>query len=356
MKKRVIVWGTGNVGRPAIRAVCANQQLELIGVIVANPDKVGLDAGEIAGIGATGILANDNWRALLDAGADAVVYTANADIRPEEALKDLLACLQAGCNVVSTSFYAFLHPRCTPPELALQLESACREGNSSVFISGIDPGWALDILPLLLSGVVANIHEVRCQEIFNYALYDQPEVVRHVIGFGTSMDELPLMLHDFALQMVWEPMIHMLGDGLGKSIDSIDTVIERRALEHDIHVDGMGQFDAGTQGAFRFKVRGYCDGKPLFIIEHITRIDENCASDWPYPPEGQGCHRVLISGNPDLTVSIHSEDPHEPGPAGGGNATAANRVVNAITAVCNAKPGIVTALDLPPITGADQIA
>jgi hypothetical protein len=283
------------------------------------------------------------------------VYTASADTRPAEALKDLLACLRAGADVVSTSFYALLYPPTTPPQLLEQVESACREGDSSVFVSGIDPGWALDILPLLLSGVVSDIREVRCQEIFNYALYDQPDVVRKVIGFGEPMDRLPIMLHDFALKMVWEPMVRLLGDGLGRPVDAVETLVERRPLARTLQVAGMGRFDEGTQGAFRFEVRGLSEGRSLYVVEHVTRIDDACAPDWPHPPEGRGCHRVRISGSPDLHVSIHGEDACEPGPAGGGNATAANRIVNSIPAVCDAKPGVLTPLDLPPITGARQL-
>ena len=108
MALQVVVWGTGNVGRPAIRAVLSHRDLELVGVVVASKDKVGRDAGEIAGTGNTGVIATDDWRSVLQCGADVVVYTATADIRPEEAMTDLLACLEAGINVVSTAFYAFL--------------------------------------------------------------------------------------------------------------------------------------------------------------------------------------------------------------------------------------------------------
>jgi hypothetical protein len=355
MSKRVLVWGTGNVGRPAIRAVLSHHDLALAGVIVSNPAKRGRDAGEIAGVAKTGVLATQDSRALLAQGVDAVVYTASADTRPAEALQDLLACLRAGANVVSTSFYALLYPPTTPPELLEQVQDACREGGSSLFVSGIDPGWALDILPLLLSGVVSDIREVRCQEIFNYALYDQPEVVRKVIGFGEPMDRLPIMLHDFALKMVWEPMVRLLGDGLGRPVDAVESFVERRPLARTVQVPGMGRFDEGTQGAFRFEVRGLCQGRALYVVEHITRIDDACAPDWPHPPEGRGCHRVRISGSPELHVSIHGEDSCEPGPAGGGNATAASRIVNSIPAVCAAKPGVLTPLDLPPITGAGQL-
>ena len=226
MKKRVIVWGTGNVGRPALRAVMAHHDLELVGVVVANPDKVGRDVGEIAGIAATGVRATSDGRQLLAAGGiDAVVYTASADTRPDAAFGDLLMCLQAGANVVSTSFYPLLYPPTLLAEIRPLIEAACSKGKSSVFVSGIDPGWAMDILPLLLSGVVADITEVRCQEIFNYALYDQPQVVRNVIGFGGSMEVLPPMLQETALRMVWEPMVRMVADGMGAPVEQFGPAI-----------------------------------------------------------------------------------------------------------------------------------
>ena len=220
MGKKVIVWGTGNVGRPAIRAVLSHSQLELAGVVVANPDKVGRDAGAIAGVANCGVLATDDPAPLLAAGADAVIYTATADTRPEEALADLTACLDAGVNVASSAFYALLHPGSAPKDLLEQIEASCAASGASIFISGIDPGWVMDYLPVICSGASAGISEIRCQEIFNYALYDQPQVVREVIGFGGSMEELPLMLHDFAIEMVWAPMLRIMGEALGMEVEN----------------------------------------------------------------------------------------------------------------------------------------
>ncbi|MEZ5571851.1 MAG: hypothetical protein R3E64_07475 [Halioglobus sp.] len=356
MALRVIVWGTGNVGRPAIRAVLSHRDLELVGVIVASKDKVGVDAGKIAGVANTGVIATDDWRSVLDAGADAVVYTATADIRPVEAMADLMACLEAGINVVSSAFYAFLHPASTPQEALQPVTEVCTRSGASLFVSGIDPGWVMDMLPVVLSGAVSGIREIRTREIFNYALYDQPHVVREVIGFGGPMETTPLMLHDFAIEMVWAPMVRLVGEALGEPVEKVEVRVERLPLERTIEVPGMGTFEAGTQGAFRFEVLGLCNGQTRYVLEHITRIDDECAPHWPYPPEGRGCHQVIISGDPDLHVSVHAEDHFEPGVAGGGNASAANWLVNALPAVCQAKPGVVTVIDLPQITGAGQLA
>ena len=105
MAFRVVVWGTGNVGKPAIRAVLANKQLTLTGVLVSNPAKVGRDAGELAGIGRTGIVATNDVAAVLATKPDCVVYTATGDTRPGDAIEDVLKCLAAGAKVVTTAIY-----------------------------------------------------------------------------------------------------------------------------------------------------------------------------------------------------------------------------------------------------------
>jgi hypothetical protein len=355
MTYRVVVWGTGNVGRPAIRAIAGHRDLELVGVVVSNPDKVGKDAGELAGIAKLGVHATDNIDIALDDDVDCVVYAATADTRPMDAYLDLERLLRAGRNVVSTAFYPLLHPASAPPELMGMLDPAMEAGDSSVFVSGIDPGWALDILPGLVSGVGAGITEIRAQEIFNYALYDQPDVVRNMIGLGGPMNRLPQMLEEISLMMVWAPMVRVLADILEVELDTITTSVERRPLTRTIEVPGMGIFEEGTLGAFRFEVTGIVQGHPLLVVEHVTRIDDGCAPDWQQPTMPGGEHRIVMSGHPHLEINVHGTEPGEPGAAGGGNASAANRIVNAIPAVCAAPAGALSPLDLPVITGAAQL-
>lgn len=356
MALRVVVWGTGNVGRPAIRAVVSHAGLELVGVVVADPAKVGRDAGDLAGIGPVGVTATDDTSIALADDVDAVVYAATADTRPMEAYMDLERLLRAGRNVVSTSFYPLLHPPSAPAELMALLGPAMEAGGSSVFVSGIDPGWALDILPALVSGVGAGITEIRVQEIFNYALYDAPDVVRNVIGLGGPMDVVPQMLQEMSLLMVWAPMVRVLADLLGVEVERVETSVDRRPLTRTIDVPGMGVFEEGTLGAFRFEVTGIVAGHPLLVVEHVTRIDDECAPEWQSSTMPGGEHRVVMSGHPHLEINIHGTEPGEPGAAGGGNASAANRCVNAIPAVVAAAPGVVGPADLPFLTGAAQLA
>jgi hypothetical protein len=351
MSYRVVVWGTGNVGRPAIRAVLASTELELVGVIVANPDKVGVDAGTLAGVASTGVLATNDAAALLTDAPDAVVYCASGDFRPAEALADVEQCLRAGANVVTSAIYDLLHPPTTPQPLRDRIDAACAAGNTSVFVTGIDPGWALDLLPLVLSGVAGEIEEIRAQEIFCYETYHAPDAVRYLIGFGQPLEQVPPMLDPNVLVGIWGGMIRVVADGLGVVVDDITTHVERFALEETLDVPGMGTFAAGTQGAFRFEVRGIVGGRPRIVIEHVTRIVPGTAPHLPSAPNGRlGCHRVIVSGRPSITVTVEADD-GTGNPAEGGNATAAGRMVHAVPAVCAAPPGPIHPLDLPLVVG-----
>src|SRR5258706_2696393 len=326
---RVVVWGTGNVGQPAIRAVLANRELELVGVLVSNPAKVGRDAGDLARIAPTGVRASADVDAVLALRPDAVVYTATGDIRPGDAIDDVVRCLASGANVVTTAIYPLLHPPSAPAELRARIDDACTAGGgTSIFVSGIDPGGAVDLLPLVLSGVAGRIDQIRCREIFNYATYDQPDAVRNLIGFGRSLDETPPMLYPAALDMIWGATVRTLADGLGVVLDDIRQVIERRPLERTIDTPEMGVFEQGTHGAVRFEVQGIVRGEPKLVCEHITRIDDEIAPDWPRPPAGQrGSYAVIVEGDPRFEVAIMLHGAASGSPAEAGNATAVGRIV-----------------------------
>jgi hypothetical protein len=349
---RVVVWGTGNMGRAGIRAVEAHPGLTLADVVVANPEKVGRDAGDLADLGrALGVLATDDADAAL-AGADAVAYMASGDIRPDDAVADVARALRAGAVVVTPAVYALYDPRSAPAELRDPLLAAAKDGGAALFVSGIDPGWGNDLLPVLVSSLAGTVEQVRCQEIFDYSTYDAPDSVRFLVGMGEPMDYEPPMVAAGVPTMVWGGQVRLVARALGVELDEIRETLERRPLEADV-TNSMGLFAAGTQGALRFEVQGVVDGEPLIVVEHVTRITRDVAPDWPLPADGgDGAHRVVIEGRPRIEVNLEATD--EGGNrAAGGNATAANRLVNAIPWLRAAAPGLYDGLDVPlsPATG-----
>jgi hypothetical protein len=113
-----VVWGTGNIGRAAIRAVEAHPALKLAGVLVHDPAKAGRDAGVLAGNeGELGVTATDDLEAVLAAGPRAIVYAASGDIRPDDALADIVRAIRAGAVVVTPALYALYDQRNAPEEL-----------------------------------------------------------------------------------------------------------------------------------------------------------------------------------------------------------------------------------------------
>ncbi|MGH9210834.1 MAG: NAD(P)H-dependent amine dehydrogenase family protein [Acidimicrobiales bacterium] len=350
MTYRVVQWSTGNVGRHALAGIDARPDLELVGVWVSSPDKVGVDAGRLAGLGRElGIAATDDADALLAVGPDCIVHTAMADHRLGEALDDLARFLRAGINVVSSGPVFLQFPDgVMPPPMIEPVRQAARDGDVSLWVNGIDPGFANDWLPLVVTGIAERIEQVRCMEILNYATYDQPMVLFDIMGFGGPLDQTPLLLQPGILTTAWGSVVKQIAAGLGIVLDEITEHVERLPAPETFAV-AAGTIEAGTAAALRFEVRGMWQDRPVVVLEHVTRLRDDLAPDWPQPT-GLGCYRVVVTGEPNYTVDLQLVGTDGDHNTAGLKATAM-RLVNAVPAVVEAPPGLLTALDLPLITG-----
>jgi len=346
MSLKVIQWSTGNVGRYALRALIGHPELELVGLFVSSEAKEGKDAGELCGVDPAGIQATRDVDALLALEADCVCYTADAGMRPGDAIDDMARILASGKNVVSCSMVGLVHPTTLNDLFTTRLTEACASGGSSFLTSGIDPGFANDTLPLVLSGLCEHWSEIRIQEIINYATYNQPETIVDIMGFGKPLDHTPILLMPGMLGFAWGGTRRLLAEGLGRGLDEIRAVHERRPATKPLQI-GPYPIEEGTTAALRFEVQGIVGGKPALIVEHVTRLDDDLAPEWP---KSNGSYRVLIEGVPSMQVEYEFQDEHGDHAVGGVVLTA-TRLVNAIPAVCAARSGLMSALDLPMITG-----
>jgi 2,4-diaminopentanoate dehydrogenase len=348
MTIRVVQWSTGNAGRHALAGIDAHPDLELVGVFVSNPDKVGRDAGELAGLGRQlGVRASGDFDALLALHPDCIVHTGMADDRLFEALADLQRFLEAGINVVSSSPVLLQYPA-EDDAMAKPLHEAGVAHGVSLFVNGVDPGFANDALPLALTGISERIEEVRCSEVLNYNTYNQPMVLFDIMGFGRAMEEVPLLLSPGVLTQAWGGTVRQIAAGLGVTLSSVEEWYEREAAPEDFEVDA-GPIARGTVAALHFEVRGMVGEKAVVVVEHVTRLHDDLGRAWPQPP-GHGGYRVQVTGEPNYTLELQLMGTDGDHNTAGLKATAM-RLVNAIPAVMAAEPGIVTALDLPLITG-----
>ncbi len=349
MSYRVIQWSTGHVGRHAIAGIDANPELELVGCFVTNPDKVGKDVGRIAGLDRDlGVLATNDVEALLALEPDCIVHTAWADTRLIECLEDLKSFLRRGINVVSSSPVFLQYPYGVADGLAQPVIDAAKEGGASIFVNGVDPGFGNDALPLVLSGVSERIEEVRCYEILNYATYDQAEVLFGIMGFAQPMDEIPFLLQPGVPTLAWGSVVAQLAAGLGVELDEIVEWYEREPAPFDFEIPN-GPVKKGTVAGLHFELRGMWNGKSVVVLEHVTRLHDDIAPHWPQPA-GEGCYRVKITGEPMYTLDLQLLGTDGDHNTAGLKATAM-RIVNAVPSVVAGEPGLLTALDLPMITG-----
>lgn len=350
MGYRVVQWSTGNVGRHAIAGIDARDDLDLAGVWVSSDAKAGKDAGELAGLGRElGVAATTDADALLALQPDCIVHTAMADHRIPDAIEDLCRFLRAGINVVSSGPVFLQYPDGTvPDEMIAPIRKAAVEGGASLWVNGIDPGFANDWLPLALTGISERIDEVRCFEILDYSTYDNAQVLFDIMGFGTPMDDVPMLLQPGVLSLAWGSVVRQLAAGLDVTLDEVTEHVERLPAPETFDI-ASGSIPEGTAAALRFEVCGMRGGRPVVVLEHVTRLRDDLAPDWPQPT-GQGCYRVVVSGEPNYTLDLQLLGTDGDHNTAGLKATAM-RLVNAIPTVIAAPSGLLTALDMPLVVG-----
>lgn len=351
MAIRVALLGTGNCGSLALRQLIEDARFDLAGVWVSSEAKFGKDAGELAHLDvSTGVTATNDLDAIIAAKPDCAVYCAMGDVRPREALADVRALLEAGIDVVGSSPGFLAYPWGVIGDRTIErVETAAREGNASLFITGVDPGFVTDLLPLALASTCQNVSQIRTMEIADYATYDGATVMFDVMGFGNEIGDLPFLYQPGMLSSAWGVGIRQLAAGLGITVDEIRDSVEQEPAPEDFDV-AVGTIKKGTVAAVRFLIEGMVDGRPAIVVEHITRLRGDLRPDWAQPAQEGGSYRVEITGEPSYVMDICPTSRN-----GDHNyaaiLAAAGRIVNAIPDVVDAAPGIRTTLDLPLVTG-----
>ncbi|HXZ61998.1 MAG TPA: hypothetical protein VEG62_04585 [Acidimicrobiales bacterium] len=340
---RVVVWSTGWIGSIAIRAVSRRPDLELVGVWVHSPEKVGQDAGVLAGLGPIGLPTTDDAQALLALAPDCVVYAASGPERDAAAVPDYLRILEAGVNVVTVTSPALVYPPGFHPEWTAQLERAAEAGGASLYASGIEPGFAADQLPLVLATQSNTIRSIRASELFLYDKYPVTFTMMDVMGFGKPLDYEPMLALPGAQAAAWGPPIQLVASGLGVELDEIREVLDRVPTDRTLEV-ACGTIEAGTCGAIRTQTIGVVDGRDAIVIEHVNRMAPDLAPEWPIG-ERDGVYRIVIEGDPDICCTMTIGQPATA--TAEGMVVTAMRVVNAIPYVVAASPGLLSSLDLP---------
>jgi hypothetical protein len=217
----------------------------------------------------------------------------------------------------------------------------------------MDPGYSSD-LALNITQMSRSWSQIRVQEIYDYSTYTPTEAVNVLsfgMGFGRPMDYAAPVFQPGALKAVWGgPSIRLMADALGVKIDEIREVHWRHPTDKAFDVPKLGRIEVGTQEAIRFEIQGIVKGQVAIVAEHITRLRAGSAPQWSSGEHGEGYY-VWITGDPNIKGHATFTGPNGEHQYGAILGTAM-KIVNSIPAVCEAKPGLISApVDLPPMMG-----
>jgi len=313
---RVVQWATGNIGARALRAVIEHPQLMLVGVHVKSADKEGLDAGELCGVGPTGVVATRDIADILTAEPDCVLYM-------QQGVDFDATCtlLEAGANIVTTCG-EFHHPASMDVALRERVEAACERGRTSI---------------------QRRLDRLRIEEFADLSSRDSPEMLFQLMGFAKEPSTFDPGRWSHGASS-FGPSLRLLGEALGLPLDSVESTGEVAVATRDLEI-AAGRIPAGTVAAQRMTVAGMRHGEVLMSFSANWYCSTDIDADWDLR---EGGWRVTIAGDCPLDIDIRLAIPLErmaettPG-------YTANRAVNAVPVVCDARPGIRTTVELPQV-------
>jgi 2,4-diaminopentanoate dehydrogenase len=345
---KVIQVATGAVGTHSLRTIVGRNDMELVGVLVFSPDKVGKDAGELIGGDAVGVRATDSFEEIVALDADAVSFNALGEtLDARMSLKQICRLLESGKNVCSTAVSAHMYPQIIESfPLKERLEAACEKGGVSFHGSGINPGYMMDVWPISLGRLCRQINTIYMTEMVDMARYTSDQIA-NVLGFGKKPEEMSFELpRELVRENPYFASLQMLADATGLDIDDATFSWEGFASDERI-VTPVCIVEPGTVGAIRVTLRAYTNGALRVQNQLLWVLGKDAAPpDWPY---GDGSWSVRIDGDPCIETRIDTStryDAQQPDVLMTGA-----HAVNAIPAVVAGPVGVLTHLDLPQFSG-----
>lgn len=342
---RVVQWATGNVGTRSLRSIVEHPAMQLVGLYVNAPDKVGLDAARLVerDIGYegkcpdTGVISTHSLADIVALKADCVLY-----MRQGTDFDEVCALLEAGSNIVTTRG-DFHQPRVMDAATRAQVEAACAKGSASIYSTGSSPGFITEGVVLQLLSLQRSLDCLTIDEYADMTSRDSPDMIYNIMGFGVPIGafdqaKVEYVKHDFAASL------GQIGDAIGLPFDEIEAVGEQGAARNTKQIVA-GTIEKGTVGALRITITGKHKGKPVLRFRANWYCTTDIAEDWGLRESGW---KVVVQGSTPLEVNITFPVSAEEYPKVTPGFTA-HRAVNAVHAVCAAPHGIRTTVDLPQL-------
>jgi hypothetical protein len=343
---RVVQWATGAIGSAQLREVIDRPDLELVGLYVYSPSKVGVDAGTLVGRPPTGIVATNDASAILELEAELVLHAASKAFPDNSNTDDIVALLTSGKNVITTTSYN--HLPTFGSDADQRIRHACAQGRTRFHAAGEHPGFMFERLATSLTALSQRVDKITVQEYVDCRAVSAREMLVDLMGMGKRPDEISVESAMFrAVSVQYEQSLAAAADVLGLRFDEIRRAVQTATLPYDVEVT-CGTLPAGSVVGQILSWAAYRDGVPVLVAEEFWTVTGDIPG-WDVVPDGQFLVRILVDGSPPLRVDlvIGNDSTDLPGVAGGQVAVAMT-AVRAIPYVLEAPPGIV----IPAVFGA----
>ena len=325
MTIRVIQVGLGPIGSGVARQLIERPGFEVTAAVDLDPEKVGKDLGVVCGLDLpVGLVVEKNLFAVLGRGeADVVTHCTSSSL--ETILPQLEMILEAGLPVVSTT-EELSYPWYPQRELSETIDAMAKEAGLAVVGTGVNPGYAMDTLPIVLTGACERVDSIAVDRVQDASIRRLP--FQQKIGAGLAPDVFREKADALEIRHVGlTESIAMIAASMGWKMDRITDVIEPKIATETVSSRYMTVHPGQCSGLIQDAV-GYRDGEPLIRLHMEAYLGS---------PESYDA--VRIDGSPPIYSRIE----------GGihGDIATASVTVNTIPRILAAPPGLQTMRDLP---------
>jgi hypothetical protein len=326
MNKRikVIQFGVGPIGLKTVQYLSDKTGFDIVGAIDADPSKIGADLGTLAGLPSPlGVAVSGNTAEVLKkVDADVVVLTTTSSL--ERIQPQVMEIVASGKNVVSTC-EELTYPWITQPEIAGEIDDAARRHKVSVLSTGVNPGFLMDFLPLIVTGVCRQVRRITVERIQDAQFRRLP--FQRKIGAGLTLRQFQEKVDQGVLRHVGlVESMHLLASGLGWKLEKTEDLLTPVIATYRVKTPEF-TIEPGRAVGVQQVGCGYLNGEEVITLVFRAVVGE------PNPHD-----RIVIEGTPDIELTVKDG-------INGDIATCAI-VVNAIPAVMKAQPGLRTMVDV----------
>lgn len=326
-KTRVLQYGLGPIGCAMARLVLERPGLELVGGIDIDPAKVGRDLGEVLGLGSPlGVpLVRTIADALGQAPADVALHTTQSYFRLVKS--QILGILEAKVHVVSTS-EELVFPWLDHPQDAAEVDDAARRAGKTVLATGINPGFVMDTLPLVLTGICHRVERIEVRRVVNASTRRAPFQAK--IGSGLTVEEFRSRVEAGRMGHVGlRESAGMILEGLGMQLVRFESSTEPILADRSVRTEAF-EVQPGRVIGLRQTAQAHTQRGEFLTLTFIAALDVEDEGDV-----------IKISGKPDVEVTLKGSH---------GDLATAAIAVNCIRMLKDTPPGLLTMRDLPVVS------